>query len=235
MPYPHEHRHACILFIDIFVDIIDNYGDIGWVEELMRASYTKIRYRIVTSTPELVSAFLLRNTVDEKLYRICPQKEYIPLGASPVVILSFHKKINPRLFPSHTLFLRVNYLSFQSFAQDIHLRHHIDSTSTRPIIELSYSPLSHTGGIIKGIDTEINRQEWLLSVGLDSTLSDKKWRMIFVYNATFARLDFDEENTVYFIIGRKSTQPSNQLTSIPAHQHPSSSSPGSRALVCGSF
>lgn len=158
---PHEHRHTHLLFIDIFVDIIDNYGDIGWVEELIRASYMKMRYRIVTSTPELVSAFLVRNALDEKLYRICPENEYTPLGASPIVILSFHKKVEARLFPSHTLFVRVNYLSFQPFAQSIHLRHHIDSSSTRPVIELSYSPLSRTAGIIKGVNTEINRHEWL--------------------------------------------------------------------------
>jgi hypothetical protein len=95
MPQSHKSRHTHLLFTDIFVDIIDNYGDIGWVEELIRASATKMRFRIVTTTPELVSAFLLRNTIDEGLYRICPENEYISLGASPIVILSFHKKIKP--------------------------------------------------------------------------------------------------------------------------------------------
>ncbi len=194
--------------IDIFIEVIDNYGDMGWILECMIMSGLDTHWNIVTNDREKMQIFLERSDYKVDNYFLIPKKEYDPKSASKFLFLPLHTEVDIRSFPEWSIFLRINYLSFDPWYTKIHLEEHISSTEERKIIELSYSPLLENGWVWHYPKTKITRWDWLAYMNLEKNLENKVWIPIFAYERTLENLDFSGDgNTVIFQIGGKKKIP----------------------------
>jgi hypothetical protein len=107
------------------------------------------------------------------------------------------------IFPAGSAVIRVNYLTYSPWYRGVHDKEHIFSTPERPIRELTYSPLSGTGGVWKYERSEISRNQWLEKMNLPTMLSTKIWIPIFAYSSTLTHLDLNgiESDMVIFFVG----------------------------------
>ncbi len=180
--------------IDIFLDIIDNYGDMWWVLECMLMSGIDVEWRIVTDAPLKIRVFLEKSGCEWLSYELIEKSHYDYQASSKVIFLTLHAQVDISKFGDGRVFFRINYLSFDPWYTRVHLQEHIASTREKKIIELTYSPLAWTWGIWKYSKTEITRWVWLDRMGLDKALEKKIWIPIFAYEKTLGMLEHMEIN-----------------------------------------
>lgn len=201
-----EIRSFSGFFIDIFADIIDNYGDMWWVLEFLMMSGLPVSFRIVTDDTSTMREFLQRSECALPEYELLEKNKYKYDEISDLIILGLHAKVDLERFPSGTSIIRVSYLSYDPWYRGSHEREHMLSTPERPIIELTYSPLSGTGWVWHYEKSTTTRLEWLEKMWLPTTLEGKIWIPIFVYRETLEKLSLVErsEDIVIFFIGNQS-------------------------------
>lgn len=85
--------------IDIFIEIIDNYGDMGWILECMIMSGLDIHWNIVTNDREKMRIFLEKSDYKSDNYSLIQKEEYDPKLASKVLFLPLHTEVNVAPFP----------------------------------------------------------------------------------------------------------------------------------------
>ncbi len=85
--------------IDIFIEVIDNYGDMGWILECMIMSGLDTHWNIVTNDREKMQIFLERSDYKVDNYFLIPKKEYDPKSASKFLFLPLHTEVDIRSFP----------------------------------------------------------------------------------------------------------------------------------------
>lgn len=188
---------------DIFIDIIDNYGDMWWVLEFLCMSRLPFFWRIVTDQPSKIEAFMSQSGMTLPPYEIYDKKNYDFLTASHLIILGLHASLDFSRIPVWRCMIRVNYLTYDTWYEKIHNTEHILSTPERPIIELIYSPLPRMGGIWKYEATDSSRTSWLETMHLPRELSDKIWIPLFCYKETLRNFDRENipKNSIIFLIG----------------------------------
>lgn len=174
--------------INIFLNVIDNLGDIGFAAELVRSFQESFPWKyffcIWTDHKEKVLSFFeknpeLRNSYSIHLIRdIAKKKAHISL-------LLFHYPI-PENYPydKKELFLRIDYLSFDSKWIEYHWTEHLDSREEKRIIEIIPSPLVGAWGIISSSKKWISRKMLADTFGLNEK---KKWISIFAYPETLEK------------------------------------------------
>ena len=69
-----EIRSFSGFFIDIFADIIDNYGDMWWVLEFLMMSRLPVSFRIVTDDTDAMRKFLERSECTLPQYELLTKK-----------------------------------------------------------------------------------------------------------------------------------------------------------------
>ncbi len=189
--------------IDIFADIIDNYGDMWWVLEFLMMSRLPVSFRIVTDDMDAMRKFLERSECTLPQYELLTKNEYKYHESSPLIILGLHAKVDLERFIPGTSIIRVSYLSYDPWYRGSHEREHLLSTPERPIIELTYSPLSGTGWVWHYEKSAITRVQWLEKMWLPMTLEGKTWIPIFAYGETLEKFFQTQANddVIIFFIG----------------------------------
>jgi hypothetical protein len=89
--------------------------------------------------------FLQRSECALPEYELLEKNKYKYDESSDLIILGLHAKVDLEKFSSGTSIIRVSYLSYDPWYRGSHEREHLLSAPERPIIELTYSPLSGTG------------------------------------------------------------------------------------------
>ena len=188
--------------IHLCIDIADNYGDMGWVLEFLLMAKIIENYSIVTDDRKSLSEFLWKSGRVLPAYEIIEKSSYAP-EPDTLIILGLHAEYDMSIFPPGCHVIRVNYLTYSPWYRSIHNREHIFSTPSRPIIELTYSPLSETGWVWHYPSATRNRSEWLERKGLDISLAEKIWIPIFAYRETLDMLDLSmlPDDVHLFFIG----------------------------------
>lgn len=184
------------------IDVADNYGDMGWTLEFLRQWPIFREYFIVTDNVALLEEFFARSGEIPRQYHMIEKSLYIP-KPDTLIILGLHARYDMSIFPPGCQVIRVNYLTYSPWYRDIHQKEHLLSTHARPIIELTYSPLSETGWVWHYPRTTMSRHDWLNNQGLDTSISWKIWIPIFTYWETLSGLDLSRisDNVILFFIG----------------------------------
>lgn len=188
--------------IHIALSVIDNLGDIGFACELMRAFEERFpdRYQWViwTDASEKVRAFSEKNQDMIGPYELRSSNDF-EIWEGSILFLLFHHPL-PGHLPSHTLILRIDYLSLDPLWVYHTLSEHIHSTGSRRIIEIIPSPLTHGSGLIAPPSHFVSREALAEKYGLDAK---KRWVSIFAYRDTRENhLIIEEiENTEIILLG----------------------------------
>ena len=80
--------------MDIFADIVDNYGDMGWVIEFLMMSRLSVHFRVVTDAPLKMGDFMKRSGSHLPPYEVIDKNTYDHSGTAKVVILGLHAKVD---------------------------------------------------------------------------------------------------------------------------------------------
>ncbi len=167
--------------IDIFVTIIDNYGDMGFACEFVSALFSEYgdQYECIIWADDVVAMreFVSRSWIGE--VETGDISDFWLMRKSAIGVSILHAPI-PDLdcFALRALILRVDYLSLDPNWISQNGTEHIISTRDRQIIELIPSPLE--GGA------------WLIPI-----ISSSRWDTwekhitIFAYSSTLERIDWD--------------------------------------------
>jgi uncharacterized repeat protein (TIGR03837 family) len=123
-----------MISIAIFCDIIDNYGDIGFVYRLARQLYNKNdKIQIFVFLNDLDSFSKLNNKIDKNLviqeienieYIDTNRIEYNEIEKSEVVIEAFGCEIDKKYFENNNktkLIINLEYLNIEEWTKDYHL------------------------------------------------------------------------------------------------------------------
>lgn len=124
--------------IDIFINIIDNFGDMGFVAEFLHYYQKNFPdsyfFTIYTNNKKNISQFFAINNIRENI-RVLELENW--KKSAPNAISFFHAPIKK---DTYDLALRVDYFCIDdNWLQNNH-HHHIHSTTKNPIIELIPSP-----------------------------------------------------------------------------------------------
>ncbi len=189
--------------IDIFVDIVDNYGDMGWVVECILMSGLDVKWRIISDAPWKLRDFFEKSAPSLSRCEIIEKKYYNYDGSSSIIVLSLHAKVDLEKFPTWRAILRINYLTYDPWYRKLHNAEHILSTPERPIQELIYSPLVGTWGVWHYPKTILSRWDWLEKMKLPQSLEEKTWVLLFCYDETFRNFQMHDipEDIAIFHIG----------------------------------
>lgn len=174
--------------LDIYVNSIDNYGDIGFVSEFLlyfQKQYpNRYQFRILTNDTIQIKTFFqrqwLQNTIVERYY------ENFTLNNETVCIaLSFLHADFPIDF--YTLVLRIDYISLDTTWLTYNEREHIHSTESHKIIEIIPGPLSSMLPKVSPHSTkaQIAKKFWFKP--------HANWFIIFAYSDTIENIVFAEE------------------------------------------
>jgi hypothetical protein len=139
--------------------------------------------------------------------------------SSPLIILGLHAKVDMEKFILGMSIIRVSYLTYDPWYRGSHEREHLLSTPERPIIELTYSPLSGTGWVWHYEKSSTTRLQWLEKMWLPAIFQDKIWIPIFTYRETLEKFSLvgQSEDTILFFIGDR---PNNYNLSSIAYNFP---------------
>ena len=143
--------HKKTFIIDIFVDIVDNYGDMGFACESILALETEypgiFTYVIWTNNAQKMTSFITSFGLWDIL--ILDISEFWIIRKSNLAISMLHTSIpDLELFSPRALVLRIDYISLNPLWIEKNETEHISSTNDRQIIELIPSPLSHSAGLL---------------------------------------------------------------------------------------
>ncbi len=148
--------------IDIFVTVIDNYGDMGFACEFISALYREYgeQYECVIWTDEVLtmSDFVFRSGIGE--VAIGDISEFSILRKSAIGISILHAPIpDMDFFALRALILRIDYLSLDPSWVSQNGTEHITSTRDRQIIELIPSVLEGGAGLIAPVSLSSRMQQ----------------------------------------------------------------------------
>ncbi len=137
--------------IDIFVNVVDNYGDMGFACEFIQACMNgfpaEFRYIIWTNDVTKMQEFVWKSGISD--IEVVNITDFWYLRKSAIWISLFHFPI-PDLdcFKERALILRIDYLSLDPLWIENNEREYIWSRPDRQIIELIPSPLVDSAGLI---------------------------------------------------------------------------------------
>lgn len=188
---------------DIFVDVVDNYGDMGWIAECILLSGLDFEWRIISDAPQIVHAFFQKSLPKLSHPKIIEKSLYEYDNSAPIIILSLHAKVELDNFPEGRGIIRINYLTYDPWYRKLHNAEHILSSPHKPIRELIYSPLSDTWWVWHYPKTNASREAWLEKMKLSPLIETKKWILIFCYDESFKNFDSQDlfEDAIIFHIG----------------------------------
>ncbi len=197
--------------IDIFISVVDNYGDMGFLTEILFAFHHREKdafvFSIWTDAVDAVSFFLEKNQSILPGYRVL-SRDTFPKDSIPRCILSlFHSELIPfTLIPFGSLILRIDYISFDRSWCSFHESEHIQSVPERRIIEIVPAPFPDIWGGIMPVLIDV---PLLDSVCLKYSIDRMKKKIcIFSYKNTLDRIDFSlipTDSNVY-ILGQNFTE-----------------------------
>lgn len=171
------------IIIDIFVHVVDNYGDMGFACEFILMCQCELgkgyEYSIWTNDIHKVYAFVRQAGVLGVL--IGDIVDFWNMRKSAIWIFLLHSPIpNLDLFEEKALILRIDYLSLDPIWIQNNEKEHILSTPDRQIIELIPSPLIGSAGII-----------WLCSWISKIDTPKENHISIFAYSETLNYFDWE--------------------------------------------
>jgi hypothetical protein len=180
--------------IDIFLSVIDNYGDIWFAVELLMAFKRWFgdvyEFLIWTDSLKKTEDFFSLNKQYLPKYSVFSMEDFGKMGKSQVALSLFHAPIPEKSYFFHkSLFLRIDYLSFDPQWLSFHEREHISSSENQKVIELIPSPLSLGAGLLPVLDTFYSRSFLAERFWLDEK---KKWIPIFCYPETISRIHWTD-------------------------------------------
>jgi hypothetical protein len=150
--------------IDVFVKIIDNYGDIGFVLEVIdawRRKFPKDTFQIFTNNPALFTSFLKR--MDQSGIKVEDENRFNNSLFSGIGWFFFKYPIpfsllnqEEKVYGKGIFF---DYLSFHPDSVKMHGKEHIQSTPYFPIHTIVNTPLFSGGGTLFPIYSHITKNE----------------------------------------------------------------------------
>ncbi len=208
--------------IDIFLSVIDNFGDVGFATELLLSfekwAPWKYHFRLFTDNVETVSRFLENNSEYLPSYEVFSLSDAYTREQSLVIFLLFHFPI-PKIRDDRShIILRVDYLSFDSFWVKNNGKEHILSTPRIPIIEIIPSFLNTGAWLLNPFLPKVpSREAFLDTVHLPQELKHKRWIMLFAYHETFQKIDLSHisHDDIVFVLGRESIGEHPQIYTLP--------------------
>ncbi len=189
--------------IHILVHIVDNYGDMGFICELIESCQIefgdRFKYVIWTNSPVLMHNFLTMAGIENVSVHDSIDFGYMQNIA--ICIVALHAPLPVlELFSDQALILRIDYVSLDPIWIQQNEREHICSTANRQIIELIPSPLLGWAGLIP-----------IHTVDSSPVLPRGRHITIFIYPDTIDRIDwssFPDEIHV-FVFGKVQVQRNN--------------------------
>ncbi len=204
--------------IDIFVSVVDNFWDIGFLTELLMAltktKTNEYRFCIFTDDVKKVSDFLWGNQEFLPKYSVCEVSDFSPGRASDIIFLLFHFPLPLLTKDQKKLILRIDYLSFDPLWVSRNETLHIHSSENHEIIEIIVSLLPFSAWVLAPIPSVLTRQEFLWKLHLPKELLQKKWISLFCYEALFSRFGFSSlsPETVIFTFSKYEWKNTNIIT-----------------------
>ncbi len=211
------------IIIDVFISIVDNYGDMGFACELVSALRSEYReqyqYVIWTDNTQKMSQFAKKSLIGKA--KIADIADFWILRKSLLGILLLHTTIpDLDLFESRALILRIDYVSLDPMWIIHNEIQHIASTRDRRIIELIPSPLEWWAGLIMPVvslssRTKLSEMTWSVSIQVSEhgLLRVSQWQgqqkhqkhiTIFVYPSTLDRIDWESfpSDLIVYVCGK---------------------------------
>lgn len=215
--------------IDIFCDVIDNYGDIGVVYRFskeMKRIFPKTRVRVILN--KLEELIKINKEATYKEYQIINKIEYIfedffkkkfeEFGVSDIIIEAFGCNIFDEYIKlgkeQSKLWINLEYLSGEKWIEDFHLNQSLINSKT--LKKIFYMPgfSEKSGGIL--IDEEFlknreygknSKEKVLKDFFPDFNFNNKMIGTIFSYEKNFENLleilNKQEKETVLILMGEK--------------------------------
>jgi len=192
--------------IDIFVTIIDNYGDMGFACEFIHAinsEYWELYNCIVwTDNVPAMSEFVTKSGIGEIL--ISDISDFWKTRKSIIGLLLLHASIpDMDLFAQQALILRIDYISLDPIWIWQNKMEHMISTWDRQIIELIPTPLEWWAGLIPPLFSPVPT---FLHPALSESALLQKHITLFVYPPTLDHIDWDSfpsDMTIYVLLSQK--------------------------------
>lgn len=189
--------------IDIFVDIVDNYGDMGFAIEFIQACRVEygeqFNYNLWTNNVSKMYEFArLAGIADIDIVDIV---DFWYLRKSAIWISLLHAPIpDLNFFAEKALILRIDYISLDPTWIENNEWEYIWSTPDRQIIELIPSPLQDSAGLIPAIIQQPISQidKHIVIFAYSDCLNHIDWKSfpddinIFV----FGKIDSDRQNII---------------------------------------
>ena len=131
--------------IDIFLSVVDNYGDMGFLTEILFAFQKREKdafvFSIWTDAADAISSFLQKNTHILPEYHIFPFDTFEKSSHPRFVLSLFHcTLISFDKISLHSIVLRIDYISFDRSWCHFHETEHIESHPLRKVIEIIPAP-----------------------------------------------------------------------------------------------
>ena len=208
--------------IDIFCEVIDNFGDVGFSYRLARELFNrynkKVKIRLIIdkdSEFKKISGGMEREISVITYEELISQKKYIE--ASDIVIETFGcnvpKKYLNKSYENSKLIINIEYFSAEDWIDDFHLKESIIPNSK--VKKIFYMPglSDKSGGVIidnnflKTINKiQLNKEFYMKKYGID----DGKYDLIgtiFSYEKDFSKFLYDlsktKKKTLLFILSEK--------------------------------
>lgn len=183
--------------LDIFVSIIDNYGDMGFVMEFLlyifRIYFNAFTISIFTNNAQLMQNFLIKNGIKNDVEVVEIDNFSSPQNTNSQIAISFLHSDFPKWV--YKKLLRIDYLSFDKNWVANHYGEHIFSTKNHKIIELIPSPLDFGAGLFPKIP---NLSFWDLQAQYHLP-TDMRFVSLFVYSDTLENIDFSDLDDDIFV------------------------------------
>ncbi|NRH20658.1 elongation factor P maturation arginine rhamnosyltransferase EarP [Candidatus Gracilibacteria bacterium] len=216
------------IIIDIFVDIVDNYGDMGFACECIMAQeheYPGIFDCVIWTNNTQVMRDFARSFGMRDIF-ILDISEFGNSRKSNIAISMLHASIpDLDLFSPRALILRIDYISLDPLWIQKNETEHISSTENHQIIELIPSPLSGSAGLLSlFLSSRTKQSETTGSVAiqvsghglLHSSQGQKlhksqKHITVFCYTETLNHIDWDTfpDDILVYVFGKVESKKSN--------------------------
>jgi hypothetical protein len=220
--------------IDIFVNIIDNYGDMGFATEFIQACryeyWDEYQYSIWTNEVEKMIHFVRQTGISD--IEIGEIGDFWYLRKSAIWISLLHAPIPDLvLFTEKAILLRIDYISLDPTWIWNNEREHISSTSYRRIIELIPSSLGGGAGlivlntsnvpVIPGLSRDPAYEKdsskitgFLFSQEWQGQWICKKHITIFAYHDSLNYIDFDSftDDLIIYVFGEMTSMKENIIS-----------------------
>lgn len=145
------HNFAKKKMLDIFCDVIDNYGDAGFSLRLARALLKRdISICFYCNNIDTLRSIISENDLKNPSLKLMPWPKASDYEPSPTVIEAFScrlpEELNDKLRDRHSLVIELDYLTAEKFAEDCHML----SSSSDGIDSYFFFPgfTQKTGGVI---------------------------------------------------------------------------------------